>query len=204
MVLIADFKTLRMSLMKPGYFLSCLMAKAKKQTIRILLLILICFAFYNNCLCQTTRSTDINFGYGYWDGLQAGISHRFNRYSAGIDFGWMQGFPHPWWNGRNITFVLNNYYYFRNIDESGWKNLVFLNPMYLNFEGSNEIRNIVFITAGLGSEKSIGSSFAIGYQGGAALPVYNKSRRIADFEDKWGTISVPANLRFRLIYKIGK
>ncbi|MGF1586762.1 MAG: hypothetical protein ACFCUM_15660 [Bacteroidales bacterium] len=194
-----------MSHMKPSYYLSCLMASAKRsQTNRILLLIAICSALNGNCLCQTTRSTDVNFGYGYWDGLQAGVSHRFNRYSAGIDFGWMQGFPHPLWNGRNITFVLNNYYYFRNIDESGWKNLVFLSPMYLNFDGPTDTRNIVFITAGLGSEKSIGSSFAIGYQGGAALPVYNKRIRKTGIDDRWTAIAVPVNLRFRFIYKIGR
>jgi hypothetical protein len=191
--------------MKPSYFLSCLLAKAKKLTKRIILLIVICFALYSNCLCQTLQSTDINFGYGYWDGLQAGVLQRFNRYSIGVDFGWMEGFLHPLWNGRNITFVLNNYYYFRNRDESSsWENLVFINPMYLNFEGSNEIRNIVFITAGLGSEKSIGPSFAIGYQGGAALPVYNKVIRKIDIEDRWATIALPVNLRFQLIYKIGR
>ncbi len=175
------------------------------QLLKRTLLIAIISTLSVSALCQSTNQAGINFGYGIWDGVHAGGSYRFDRYSAGLDFGWMDGGFHPLWNGRNLTVAFNNNYYFRKRDESSNREtLFFLNPTYLNYEDFHIIQHTVFINAGLGREISLGRSFSLGYQGGPILPVYSKRKRKTNIEDKWAAVPIFVNLRFRITYKFGR
>jgi hypothetical protein len=168
------------------------------------LIIAIISAISVSSLCQSTNQAGIKLGYGIWDGVHAGASYRFDRYDAGFDFGWMDGF-HPLWNGRNLTLTFNNNYYFRKRDESSNREtLIFLNPTYLNFENWHIIRHFVFTTAGMGREISLGRSFIFSYRGGPIIPVYGKTERKTNIEDKWAAFPVFVNLRFRITWKIGR
>jgi hypothetical protein len=168
------------------------------------LLIAIISTLSISSFCQSPNKAGINLGYGIWDGLHAGALYRMNRYSAGLDLGWMEGF-HPLWNGRNLMVVMNNNYYLRKKNESSNKEtLIFLNPTYLNYEDLHMINQIIFINAGLGREISLGRSFSLGYQGGPILPVYAKRKRKTDIEDQWAAVPILVNLRLRVTYKIGR
>ncbi|MFO7924060.1 MAG: hypothetical protein R6U58_10255 [Bacteroidales bacterium] len=54
------------------------------QLLKRTLLIAIISTLSVSALCQSTNQAGINFGYGIWDGVHAGGSYRFDRYSAGL------------------------------------------------------------------------------------------------------------------------
>ena len=175
------------------------------QLLKRTLLIAIISALSVSALCQGQNQAGINLGYGIWDGVHTGGSYRFDLYSAGLDFGWMDGDFHPLWNGRNLTVAFNNNYYFRKRDESSnSETLLFLNPTYLNFENWNIISHKIFTTAGIGREISLGRSTIFSYQGGPIIPVYSKTKRKTDIEDRWAAVPIFINLRFRITYMIGR
>ena len=85
------------------------------QLLKRTLLIAIISALSVSAPGQDNNQAGINFGYGIWDGVHAGGSYRFDRYSAGLDLGWINGYLHQIWNGRDITVAFNNNYYFSNM-----------------------------------------------------------------------------------------
>ena len=175
------------------------------QLLKRTLLIAIISALSVSAPGQDNNQAGINFGYGIWDGVHAGGSYRFDRYSAGLDFGWINGYLHQIWNGRDITVAFNNNYYFRKRDESSNREtLIFLNPMYAYTEDRNYIRHVLFLSAGIGREISLGPAINLSYQGGPILPVYSKTKKKTDIIENIAGFVIPLDFTLRITYKFGR
>jgi hypothetical protein len=117
----------------------------------------------------------------------------------------LDGLIHRIWNGRELTIALNNSYNFRKRDAlSNRETLIFLSPMYGYTEDILYKRQVLFLSAGIGREITIGRSIIFSYQGGPFLPVYGKTEHKTDIIERRAGFFIPLDLKFRFTHKIGR